>query len=243
MITDLISETKATKEAIDSALDGVHEAEKMNEQAQMHPAPPSYEADLFGGFDVPAPAPATDSFHNQQGSSHPMAPPISTVSTPEEEVNATQGMAQAPAETFNPEPAQAKGVETVMSSDDEGGVMGAPPPPANDAPISMFNASPAVPHKTTSDVNPGLTATPSAAEVEDIKAAASKAEQTAREAEETRRSLAQQADDLRQVAEQAESEVREKEAHTGQKRNPLRVGGKRKEMVRRNGLLCFVCSS
>lgn len=233
MITDLIGETKATKEAIDSAIEGVHEAEKMNEQPQMNVPPPSYEADLFGGFDSPAPAPAVDN------TPHPMAvhaPPQSTESVPEEEAS-TQASSHAPPHSYEPVPAPSGAVETVMSSDDEGGAAVAPPPPAapaTDEPMSMFsNASPAVHHKTYDDPHPGIASSPSAAEVEDIKVQAQQAEQRAQEAEASRRSLAEQADDLRQVAEQAENELREKESHAGHKRNPLRVGGKRKEMVRR----------
>ena len=232
MITDLIGETQATKEAIDSALDGVREAEKMNEQpaAQMNAAPPSYEADLFGGFDSPARAPVP-----QQ--SHPMstanAPPISNASTTDEDEPA-QGLSNGAPEVYNGAPPAASGfVQTVMSSDDEGPV-DAPPAPA-DTPIAMFSdASPAIHHKTMNDAsNHGLATSPSAAEVENAKAMAREAEQTAREAEETRRALAEQADDLRRLSEQAESEVRDKESHKGQKKNPLRVGAKRKEMVRR----------
>jgi len=218
MITDLIGETQATKEAIDSALEGVHEAEKMNEQPQIHAPPPSYEADLFGGFDSPAPAPAAENTHQQMPvTAH--EPALSTVSSADEEE-----------EEFYHASAPRGHVETVTSSDDEG-PSGAPAPPATE-PIAMFtNASPAVPRKTFNDMNHGLAPSTSAAEVEEIKEQARLAEQTAKEAEDTRRSLAQQADDLRQVSEQAESELHEREAHP-QKKNLL-FGSKRKEMVRR----------
>jgi cob(I)alamin adenosyltransferase len=218
MITDLIGETQATKEAIDSALEGVREAENMNEQPAAHNAPtPSYEADLFGGFDSPAPAPAP-----QQMTSHSLnAPSISNPPTTDEDepANGVSNNAAPPAATGF--------VQTVTSSDDEDA-----PPAARDAPIAMFsNASPAIRHKTMSDAShPGLAASPSAAEVENAKEMARKAEQTAREAEETRRSLAEQAEDLRKLSEQAENELRDMEAHAGHKKNPLRIGAKRKEM-------------
>ena len=221
MITDLISETKATKEAIDSALDGVHEAEKLNEQAQMQSnAAPMFEADLFG-FD--SPAPAMESMPEQQSQPAVTAKVPATsaaASTEEEEDNHAQGMSHATHEAYTHAPAPAYGatVETVKSSsdddDEEEGIMGSLPRPT-----------------FSSDGNHGLAASPSAAEVESIKEQARLAEQTAREAEETRRSLAQQADDLRKVAEQAESELHEKEAQTGHKKHLLRVGSKRRETV------------
>ena len=134
MIADLISEAKATKEAIDSAIEGVHEAEMMNEQPQMNAAPPSYEADLFGGFDSPAPAPAAGNTAQHQMASH--EPALSTVSSGDEEENASRNVA----------PGSGGQVETVMSSDDEGAAV---PSATTAEPIAMFsNASPAIPHKT-----------------------------------------------------------------------------------------------
>lgn len=229
MITDLIGETKATHEAINSALEGVHEAERMNEQPQMNAPPPDYEADLFGGFDTtPAPASVAESVPRQAAVQEPMAPPISTVSTPDEEP-----AAQAPPPATVSEPSGA--VETVMSSDDEAANTGAPPPAAANAPISMFpGSSPAVATHKAYEPNPAATSSPSAAEVEDIKVRAQQAEKRAQDAEATRRSLAEQAEDLRKLAEQAENEMREAESHTGHKRGLIRKpGAKKKEAVRK----------
>ena len=249
MIADLIDDAHATKDAINSALDSVHEVEKVGAQQQTAAmaAAPVMEADLFS-FDSPAKAAPTQP---ENGQGHP---PITTVSTTEDEDdepvennhdayhanNVTEMSFGAPAAaqemSFGAPPAPAQGYGQglkVASSYEEDGVMGGP---ASLSPTPFSGESPAVPHKTFgNDMAPS---SPTIADVESLKERARQAEQTATEAEETRRALAQQADDLRKIADQVEQESREKESHAQKKKRGF-GGGKRKEMVRQRDTSLF----
>ena len=58
VLTGLVSEAAATKESIESATDGLHQAaEVANVAPAAAVAPAAFGGDLFG-FDSPAPAPA-----------------------------------------------------------------------------------------------------------------------------------------------------------------------------------------
>jgi hypothetical protein len=232
MITDLIGETQATKNAINSALNGVHEAEHMVEEskAPANMPPPSYEADLFS-WDSPPKAALVQSEPEPapKGVSAPAptaVPEVTTASTDEDDVAHDYGHG-APA-AFHPAPVSYGQVMTVTSSDGEDGVMGgagqkSPLPFSGDSPPTMA-------HKAFGGDAAALASSPTAAEVERLKESARLAEQAAKEAEDNRRGLAQQADDLRLIADQAEEEVREHEAALSKKKGGL--GRKRKELVR-----------
>jgi hypothetical protein len=225
IITDLISETQATKDAINTALDAVHEVEKVNEetQAQVSMPPPSYEADLFS-WDSPAPAvqwkpePAPNSVPELA----PMSLPEATTASTDEDDGADGNANDAPA-AFYPAPASYGQGLTMSSSYGDDGVMGgssqkSPPPFSGD--------SPAMAHKTFGgDAAP--VSSPTAADVESVKKSARLAEQMAIEAEKNWRDLTQQADDLRKIADQAEQEVRAHEAALSKKKGGF--GRKRKE--------------
>lgn len=243
MITDLISETQATKNAINSALNGVHEAEHMVEdsQAQANMPPPSYEADLFS-WDSPPKAPPVQSEPEPAPKAvpapAPMAvPEVKTASTDEDDV--AHGYAHGAPAAFHPAPVSYGQVLTVNSSYEEDGVMGgagqnSPPPFSGDSPPAMMA------HKTFGG-DAALVSSPTAADVERLKESARQAEQAATEAEENRRALTQQADDLRKIADQAEQEVRDHEEALSKKKGGF--GRKRKESVRGSFLVYDVLIS
>jgi hypothetical protein len=242
MITDLISETQATKDAINTALDGVHEAEQMNEVtlAQASMSPLSYEADLFSwGSPVPPVQSEPEPAHNSVPEPAPMAVlEVTTASTDEDDVADGIAHDDAPA-AFDPALASYGQGLIVNASYDEDGVMGgssqkSPPPFSGDSPAmarKMFGGDDAAP----------VLSSPTAADVDSLKESARFAEQTAAEAEEKRRGLAQQADELRKIADQAEEEVRAQEATLSKKKGGF--GRKRKEAVRRSFCIYHVLFS
>lgn len=227
IITDLISETQATKDAINTALDVVHEVENTEEetQAQGSVRSPSYEADLFS-WDSPAPPfrPEAKPAPNSAPERAMAVPEISTASTDEDDV-ADGNRHDVPA-SFYPAPASYGEGLTMNSSNDDNAVMGgssqkSPPPFSGDSPVMAHKMS----GSKTAPVS-----SPTAADVASLMERARLAEQTAVEAEENRRGLAQQADDLRKIADQAEQEVQGHESALSKKKGGF--GRKRKETVR-----------
>jgi hypothetical protein len=228
VITDLISETQATKDAINTALDVVHEADKTNEetQAQGSMLPPSYEADLFS-WDSPAPPVEWKPEPAPNSVPEPVKAFSEATTASTDEDDAVDGKRHDAPAAFYPAPASYGQGLTINSSYDDA-VMGgssqkSPPPFSGDSPVMA--------HKRSGSYAAPVSS-PTAADVASLKESARLAELTATEAEENRRGLAQQVDDLRKIADQAEQEVRAHEEALSKKKGGF--GRKRKETVRRS---------
>ena len=205
MLTDLISEATATKEALDSANRGIGEANQNlaapeQKAAAANTAAAGFEADLFGfggpigGAPAPTPAPAPPVVAAAAAAPPPVAAPdtdygLSTVSTD----------SSLPAPAAPPAAAPAPAAPTPSYGDS----IWPTPPPAAAAPAPVAESTPA-----PAPAMPAGTTIVTKGELEKLRQEALAAQQAAQEAEDTRRTLAIEADKLRQQADDAESEAR-----------------------------------
>ena len=215
MISDLISEAKATKDAIDEAYNGVESANEAAHAAPPAPPPAPSEADFFGGWgsDAPPPAPIPAPTEN--------APPPAPT---QKETQHVQDDDDPPSYSYNNAPAPAAPGMFDGGSYDPGHnrnasnmsgfgeVMGTGP---------GLGALPAV-GETASFGGSEIQSSPSMAEVEVLKSKSKEADDVARDAEESKRQLTAQLDELRRLADEAEEKSR---------------GASAKPVVKKKGLL------
>lgn len=259
VLTDLITQTEATKDALETAGTGLDEIQ-INRSA---PAPvvasipaPVPEADLFGWGDpapaptpIPAPAPAPAQFSAPPSNFSAAPAMVGMVGTVDDDSSIEDMAAPVAAYGFGaataaPQPMAAPAIAGPgllgneagqMSTASFGfgaGIMGGassmPPvadyggglsqfeaPPVASAPAPSIAAPPAVP------IPPSM----NREDVEGIKQAALKAEQTSREAEDTYRTLNLEAQKLSEIAGDAENAAKEKATKAAKKG---RMGGKKK---------------
>eukprot|EP00541_Cyclophora_tenuis_P006082 CAMPEP_0116565754 /NCGR_PEP_ID=MMETSP0397-20121206/14068_1 /TAXON_ID=216820 /ORGANISM="Cyclophora tenuis, Strain ECT3854" /LENGTH=475 /DNA_ID=CAMNT_0004092551 /DNA_START=35 /DNA_END=1462 /DNA_ORIENTATION=- len=213
VLGDLISETQSTKDALENANRDIHvvnESKQVAEQRQAaaNATSGSFEGDLFG-FD-PTPAPASIPQPTNLPAPAPTPPP-ENIAPP------VAPAAFDPAQGFGSveSPPVKESSMSIPVPSDSSGFSGIPDPEPSQFGATTLGAVPAIdgPSALTRGAfgnNPPATsaAVPSKAEVESLRQQALDAEQSAREAEETRRTLAIEADKLKQMAETAEAEVR-----------------------------------
>jgi hypothetical protein len=247
---DLISETRATKEAMDAANEGIQDAQEQLQHQQRAPAPDLGGMDLFA-FDNEMGAPGL-----VPGSEAPQsfAMPAEVINQPQTFVASNQpeagyypalrhlhrdddGVKEAPArekqhteEVFrHPAPIDANHPREVSAASaysttsfEQEGLMGG-------TATNLQSVRPSV-SLDPSRYAPG---SDEVKKVEDLKARAVDAEQTARDADETSRVLTAQADELRRLADEAEAVYREKLQSANEHKKPGFLGrGKKKDTVR-----------
>jgi hypothetical protein len=211
VLTDLISEARATKDALDDAYQGI---EKLNEATRKAPAPApaaNFDSDLFGFDASAAPTPqqqtqfggasaadaapqvsrdrSFDDHHQGQGN-------VPSFGSDSNKQNIHRSNAYQSYDSSAGASGGGYGLGTVSSGYMEGeGIMGgAPTPLPSDAPYGNLGYS-----------NGGV---PSAAEIADLKKKLKEAQDVAREAEESKRQVVAQADELRRLADEAEDTAR-----------------------------------
>lgn len=217
-MTDLISEARATKDALDDAYHGI---ENLNETSRSAPAPApavNYDSDLFG-FDVSsAPIPqqqssSTSTAYGAAAAPQP-APPVSTVKSYDDDhrngqdnalsfgsdansSNVKQNIHRSNAYQSYDSSAAGYGLGTTSSGYMEGeGIMGGAPTPLPTEPS----------YGGAGYGNGG--AVPTAAEIADLKKKLKEAQDVAREAEESKKQIVAHADELRRIADEAEGTAR-----------------------------------
>lgn len=248
-MTDLIVETRSTKEAIDAANEGLHDAQEHFHHHQQQPATRGSgdAADLF----------ALDGTHHRMGStaSHHQAPTIGG-----DDFNHTLSQSDSGGggsniyhphgenhEVFRPaiiDSIHPRGVSTGSNGFDYGGVMGGSSSAATTLAFSSSQPQPPSGHTADSAAAVGSSHNndkyaPGSTDIqrlEGLKARVLDAEQTARDAEETRRMLVEQADELRRAADEAEAHYRDllNSANEHPKKTGFLKGrsNKKKDMVR-----------
>jgi hypothetical protein len=243
VITDLIAEANATKEAIDEAYDGI---EKANEVAHAPPpAAPTMDGDLFS-WDEPA-GPVKDSSPPLPGDSGPLpgdsAPaqlsrdsavnqqysvPALTDKARSVQQNEPPPPAPAAEENHQPTfvyqpPAPAPASDSYGHKRDPslgfGEVMGGSAPDLKG--MASEETGGAASHDAYGDA-------PSIQNVEELKKKAKEAHDVAKDAEDSRQQLVAQLNELRRVADQAEQAARDAaNKSAGKKKGPLWRGQKR----------------
>jgi hypothetical protein len=211
ILTDLISEAKATKDALDDAYQSI---EKLNEATRAAPAPaPSsnYDSDLFG-FDVstaPIPQqqtqlggassedPAHQASHDRSLEDHHQDQEnVSSFGSDSNKQNIHRSNAYHSYDSSAAASGGGYGLGTTSSGYMEGeGIMGGAP-----APLPSDN-----PYGTPGYSNGGV---PTAAEIADLKKKLREAQDVAREAEESKRQVVAHAEELRRLADEAEDTAR-----------------------------------
>jgi hypothetical protein len=213
----LISEARATKDALDDAYQGI---EKLNEASRAAPAPGpavNYDSDLFG-FDVssaPIPQQQSSSTPTPYGAAAPPqpAPQVSNDKSYDDDhrnshdnalsfgsdansSNVKQNIHRSNAYQSYDSSAAGYGLGTTSSGYMEGeGIMGGAPTPLPTEP-------------TYGSAGYGNGAVPTAAEIADLKKKLKEAQDVAREAEESKRQVVAHADELRRIADEAEDTAR-----------------------------------
>jgi hypothetical protein len=218
----LISEARATKDALDDAYQGI---EKLNEASRAAPAPApavNYDSDLFG-FDVssaPIPQQQQASTANPYGAAAAAAtaapqpaPRVSTDKSYDDDhrngqdnalsfgsdansSNVKQNIHRSNAYQSYDSSAAGYGLGTTSSGYMEGeGIMGGAPTPLPTEP-------------SYGSAGYGNGAVPTAAEIADLKKKLKEAQDVAREAEESKKQVVAHADELRRIADEAEDTAR-----------------------------------
>jgi hypothetical protein len=200
VLTDLISETRATKEALETANNDINNSLQAPVPA---PAPVNYEQNLFS-FDAPAP----------MGSAS-LPPAANSFDEP------SAGMWGAPSAV--PMMAPSQPAVTNVASYEEGGVMGG-------GPVGGFPDAPAPVVDSYSFSAAPTRETFSAQEVASLKSQALVAERASQEAEEMLRTLTEEADKLRRLADEAEADALAKQEKAEKMGRGLGGGKKKKAM-------------
>lgn len=220
----MISEAKATKEAIDEAHRGVESA-IAQANAAMNSAPPPAslinEDDFFGGGawgnDTTTSEPLAANTHNKYGlnteNGDASSAPNSLQQSSSYPVDQKHSQDSAPSYSFiqsavAPAPAPAKGPgeyegggyhnRNYSNTSDFGEAMGSGPTP--------LHAMSSTPFYGNGDT---ITNAPSLKEIEDLKTKSREADELARDAECTKKQLEAQLDELRRIADDAETKSRE----------------------------------
>jgi hypothetical protein len=218
----LISEARATKEAIDEAHRGVESA-IAQANAAMNSAPPPAslinEADFFGGGawgnDASTSAPLPGETHNKYALNNEngdaSTAPNSIQQSSSYPVEQKQSKDSAPSYSFiqtaiSPAPAKGPGEyegggyhnRNYSNTSDFGEAMGSGPTPLHGISSAPFYGN--------GDTIPNV---PSLKEIEDLKSKSREADELARDAESTKKQLEAQLDELRRIADDAETKSRE----------------------------------
>ena len=206
VLSDLISEARATQEVMEAASNDIH---KVNETVYVAPVPPPApvaEADLFGDWGAPAPA-------SQAGASTTPAwgapaPAVTTALS-----GGDDSSYEPPTEKFNQ---QTTISATSYDSQDKNGFVANAPAPG------LYSAAPPVAMQSYAQAPPISNAV-TRSDIEDAKKSLAAAEQNARQAEETYLALASETESLRKAAEAAEADAMAKQ----DKASKRRVGKKK----------------
>jgi hypothetical protein len=240
VLTDLIAEATATKDALDAAHRDIVTSREAGAAA---PAPaPYYEADLFG-YDAPAPAPAPATHEVEPVlAAKPPAPatmhnydaPAPARVASGESTESAESVTYQQQHTQQHVPSGMFGSMNIgqASSFEQDGLMGGVSSMDGSSFAGGYDSIGAGPSTLSAGAfshNPPKAAL-TAADVEAMKEAAINAEKKATEADETFRTLAAEADKLRSAADEAEAQARsQQEAASHKKRGIGR--GKKKQMV------------
>jgi hypothetical protein len=205
-LTDLISETRATKEALETANDDIHNSLQAPVPA---PAPMNYEQNLFA-FDAPEP---------MGSASLPAAP--NSFDEP------SAGMWGAPSAAVPMmAPTSQSALMTSVPSYEEGGVMG------GGGLVGGFSDAPAPAVVDSHNFSSASTREKfSAQEVASMKSQALQAERASQEAEDMLRTLTEEAGKLRKLADEAEADARAKQEKAEKMGRGL-GGGKKKKAIK-----------
>lgn len=219
MITDLIAEANATRDALDDAYQSI---ERLNEEARAAPpapAPSSYDGDLFG-FD------ATASRQPTTTAAAPVPQPTGVSQDKSFDRGDANGGGTQPNvhaalayASYDSSSAGGYGLGTASSGYMEGeGIMGGGKAPL---PSDGFGGS------GGTDYAGGV---PTTAEIADLKKKLKEAEAVARDAEESKRQVVAHADELRKIADEAEEAARryQNQPESIKKKGFLRGAGKKK---------------
>jgi hypothetical protein len=209
VITDLIAEASATKDAIDEAHASIENAIDASRAAPPPPPAATTEADLFGDWGDDVPAPATVAVHAP--ASADTASHFSGTQSVESQSHYSHPPQEQQPEKYNDGPSFSYSLPPPASG--PGMYNGGGYTPGHNRNISTASGFGEVMGGTSEEMDGipsfgGIPAVPSVEEVEILKTKSKEADDVARDAEESRRQLTAQLEELRRVADEAESKAR-----------------------------------
>ena len=215
MISDLISEARATKTAIDEAYEGVETANEAAHAAP--PAPAPAETDFFGGWGSDAPPPAPLPAPTENAPLRARTENVESSSQPQHDETPSYDHTPAPAapgmfDGGGYDPGHNRNISNMSGF---GEVMGTGPGLGSLSAVdetSMYGSG-------------SVPGSPSMAEVEIMKSKSKEADDVAKDAEESRRQLTAQLEEMRRLADEAENLSRAASAKPVKKKGLLRRGG------------------